>query len=94
MKQLFPIPSVCQYMWEHVASTLNGNNFNQTFNIYFGGGANGKSKLVNLMGRVLGDYKGSVPLTIITQKRTNIGTASPEIAQLQGTRYVYGDIGW
>ena len=87
MKQLFPIPSVCQYMWEHLASTLNGNNLNQTFNIYFGGGANGKSKLVNLMGRVLGDYKGSVPLTIITQKRTNIGTASPEIAQLQGTRY-------
>ena len=87
MSQLFPNRNVCQYMWEHLASTLKGSNLNQTFNIYFGGGRNGKSKLVNLMGRVLGDYKGSVPLTIITQKRSNIGTASPEIAQLQGTRY-------
>ena len=87
MKQLFPIPNVCQYMWEHLASTLNGDNVNQTFNIYLGSGRNGKSILVNLMGHVLGDYKGSVPLTIITQKRTNIGTASPEIAQLQGVRY-------
>ena len=87
MEQLFPIPSVCQYMWEHLASTLNGENLNQTFNIYLGSGRNGKSILVNLMGHILGDYKGSVPLTIITQKRTNIGTASPEIAQLQGVRY-------
>ena len=86
MEQLFPIPNVCKYMWEHLAA-LNGANLNQTFNIYLGSGRNGKSILVNLMGHILGDYKGSVPLTIITQKRTNIGTASPEIAQLQGVRY-------
>ena len=30
------------------------------------------------MGLVLGDYKGSVPLALITQKRGSIGGVSPE----------------
>ena len=37
-----------EYMWEHLASTLLGTIENQTFNIYTGSGANGKSKLVEL----------------------------------------------
>ena len=38
------------------------------------------------MTKCLGDYKGTVPLTLITQKRTSIGSTSDEIAQLKGTR--------
>ena len=87
MKQLFPNPNVNKYMWEHLASVLRGDNKNQTFNIYTGSGRNGKSKLVELMSMVLGDYKGSVPLALITQKRGSIGGVSPEIAQLKGLRY-------
>ena len=87
MEQLFPNKNLNKYMWEHLASTLRGKNKNQTFNIYTGSGRNGKSKLVALMGMVLGDYKGSVPLTLITRERTSIGSVSPEIAQLKGLRY-------
>jgi len=87
MEQLFPNPNVNKYMWEHLSSVLRGDNKNQTFNIYTGSGRNGKSKLVELMGGVLGDYKGSVPLALITQKRGSIGGVSPEIAQLKGLRY-------
>ena len=65
-----------------------GTNDNQTFNIYTGCGRNGKSKLVELMSMILGDYKKTVRITMITQKRTGIGSASPEIAQLKGCRYV------
>ena len=75
------------YMWDHLASTLLGTNQNQTFNIYTGEGRNGKSKLVELMALVLGDYKGTVPISLITQKRGSIGGVSPEIAQLMGKRY-------
>jgi P4 family phage/plasmid primase-like protien len=74
-------------MWEHLASTLLGTNENQTFNIYTGTGANGKSKLVELMQKVLGDYKGTVPSTLITQKRNSIGSTSSEVYQLIGKRY-------
>lgn len=87
MQKLFPVPELNRYMWEHLASTLIGTNKNQTFNIYNGSGSNGKSKLVELMSMVLGEYKGIVPITLVTQKRNNIGSLSPEIAALKGIRY-------
>ena len=87
IKELFPNEKLETYMWEHLASTLIGNNDNQTFNIYTGSGANGKSKLVELMSKGLGDYKATVPITLVTQKRNNIGSTSSEIVQLMGVRY-------
>ena len=33
------------------------------------------------------DYKATVPITLVTQKRTNIGSTSSEIVQLMGVRY-------
>ena len=86
-KQLFPDDELRGYMWDHLASCCLGTNDNQTFNIYTGSGRNGKSKLVDLMTRCLGDYKGTVPITLITQKRNSIGSTSSEIVQLKGTRY-------
>lgn len=87
MNKLFPIEELREYMWDHLASTLIGVNYSQTVNIYTGSGSNGKSLLVDLMGKMLGDYKGTVPNQLITQKRSNIGQATPEIAQLFGVRY-------
>jgi P4 family phage/plasmid primase-like protien len=87
MEQLFPVEELRNYMWDHAASVLLGKNNNQTFNIYTGGGRNGKSKFVELMSKCLGEYKGTVPVTLITQKRTSIGGTSSEIVQLMGTRY-------
>ena len=87
MGKLFPRPDLCEYMWEHLASTLIGVNKNQTFNIYNGRGSNGKSKLVELMSRVLGDYKAVVPISLVTSKRGGVGSATPEIAALKGIRY-------
>jgi P4 family phage/plasmid primase-like protien len=88
MKQLFPEPELCNYMWDHAASTLIGKNNNQTFNMYTGGGRNGKSKFVQLMSLALGEYKGTCPITLVTQKRTSIGSTSSEIVDLMGKRYV------
>lgn len=87
MEKLFPNAELRRYMWEHLASVLLGVNKNQTFNIYNGNGSNGKSKLVDLMSMILGDYKGTVPIVLVTQKRGNIGGVSPEIAKLRGVRY-------
>tara|TARA_B100000524_G_scaffold83518_2_gene38565 strand:+ start:6379 stop:9195 length:2817 start_codon:yes stop_codon:yes gene_type:complete len=87
MEQLFPIEELRNYMWQHLASTLIGTNENQTFNIYTGCGRNGKSMLVMLMSKILGEYKGTVPITLITQKRNSIGGTSSEVVQLKGLRY-------
>lgn len=86
MQQLFPSDDLRKYMWDFLASCLIGTNENQTFNIWTGTGANGKSILVELMTRCLGEYKGTVPLPLITKERINIGSASPELAQLIGIR--------
>lgn len=86
-KQLFPNPNLNQYMWEHLASILIGKNVNQTFNMYTGCGRNGKSKMVEFMSALLGDYKGTVPISLVTQKRGQIGGVSPEVANLKGLRY-------
>ena len=69
MSQLFPNNNLKRYMWEHLASSLIGKQENQTFNIFNGSGANGKSKLIELMTMILGDYKGTVPISLVTQKR-------------------------
>jgi P4 family phage/plasmid primase-like protien len=87
MHQLFPDDELYEYMWDHAASALIGRNTNQTFNIYIGNGRNGKSKFVELMSAVLGEYKATIPVSFITQKRTSIGGTSSEIAQLVGVRY-------
>ena len=87
MEKLFPVVSLNKYMWEHLASCLIGTNLNQTFNIYRGSGSNGKSILTDLMSQGLGEYKGTVPITLVTEKRNGIGGTSSEIVQLKGIRY-------
>jgi P4 family phage/plasmid primase-like protien len=87
MEKLFPIKDLNRYMWDHLASCLIGTNMNQTFNVYFGSGSNGKSILIDLMTQTLGEYKGTVPITLVTEKRNNIGGTSSEIMQLKGIRY-------
>ena len=87
MEKLFPDKELLRYMWDHLSSTLIGTCKEQTINMYVGIGQNGKSVLVNLMEHVLGEYKGDVPLTLITQQRTKIGGLAPELVQLKGVRY-------
>ena len=85
--ELFPEKELRDYMWEHLASCLIGTNENQSFNIYTGSGCNGKSKLVDLMTKLLGDYKATVPITLITGNRNSVGSTSSEVVQLMGVRY-------
>ena len=87
MEQLFPQPELCKYMWDHLASVLIGVKKEHAFNIYRGSGSNGKSILTDLMSQCLGDYKGTVPITLVTEKRSSIGGATPEVMQLKGVRY-------
>lgn len=87
MRKLFPKPELCEYMWNHLASTMTGLvKFSQTFNIYIGGGQNGKSVLIKLMDSVLGEYKGVMPVNMLTDRRGKVGSASPEIMGLKGVR--------
>ena len=87
MEKLFPVPELNRYMWDHFASCLIGTNKNQTFNVYHGSGSNGKSIIADLMSETLGEYKGTVPITLVTEKRGLIGGTSDEVLKLKGVRY-------
>ena len=87
MNKLFPIPDLNRYMRDHLASCLIGANKNQTFNVYHGSGSNGKSIIADLMSVTLGEYKGTVPITLVTDVRGKIGGTSDEVLKLKGVRY-------
>ena len=87
MEKLFPVSDLLRYMWDHLASCLIGSNKNQTFNVYHGSGSNGKSIIADLMAVTLGEYKGTVPITLVTEKRGLIGGTSDEVLKLKGVRY-------
>ena len=87
MEKLFPQPDLYKYMWDHLASCLIGIKKEHVFNIYRGSGSNGKSILTDLMTQALGEYKGTVPITLVTSARNNIGGTSSEVMQLKGVRY-------
>ena len=91
MEKVFPNEQLREYMWDHAASTLIGENINQKFIIYTGVGGNGKSIWVDLLNLVLGDYSDKINIALLTQKRKSIGGPTPEIAKLKGRRFVSMD---
>ena len=91
MKKVFPDEELREYMWDHAASTLIGENRNQKFIIYTGVGGNGKSIWVDLMNLILGNYADKMNIALLTQKRKSIGGPTPEIAKLKGKRFVSMD---
>ena len=70
MDQLFPEKEICKYMWEFLGSVPLGKDPNQTFNNFYGKGQNGKSKFIEILGSLLGDYYEIVPEAYVTGKRS------------------------
>jgi len=91
MEKVFPNADLREYMWDHAASSLIGDNINQKFIIYTGVGGNGKSIWVDIMNLTLGNYSDKINIALLTQKRKSIGGPSPEIAKLKGRRFVSMD---
>lgn len=77
-----------EYILTLISSYLDGNNKNQKFIIWTGGGGNGKSKSVELIQNAFGKYAETLPVTLLTQKRGKSSEATPELAQLRGVRFV------
>ena len=85
--KIYQVPELNRYMWDHLAGSLIGENINQTFNIYLGNGSNGKSKITKLMSLALGEYYGTVPIALVTERRNGIGGTSSEVMNLKGVRF-------
>jgi P4 family phage/plasmid primase-like protien len=88
IKQVLPDREVRDYFMKHLATNILGGNTAQKFHVLTGSGSNGKSMIMNLMSKALGDYACTVPISLFTQKRKGSGAAAPEVARLKGRRFV------
>lgn len=85
LKKVFPDQIIRNYVLKLFASFMDGN-IDEQFFIFTGTGSNGKSKLVELFQLSLGDYCGTLPVSLITGKRTPSASATPELARMKGKR--------
>ena len=88
LNQVLPDSEVRNYFMKHLSTCLVGGNKAQKFHILTGSGSNGKSMLMNLTAKALGDYAAVVPISLFTQKRGKSGAAAPEVIRLKGRRFV------
>ena len=86
LKEILPIKDVRNYVLTICASCLDYINKEEKFYIFEGKGRNGKSKLIELLQGILGDYTCNLPITLITRKRGDAGCATPEVAKIKYKR--------
>jgi len=82
-------PEVCEYVINILANCLFEGNKEQKFFILFGGGANGKSIMCDLMHIVLGDYFNTADVSLLTNKNKSTSSASPETIALKNKRMTF-----
>lgn len=66
---------------------LSGDTSEEQLWIVYGVGANGKSKFINTLQEILGNYSQQAPTSLFMAKR-NTGGATPELARIKGARFV------
>lgn len=86
--KLFPAADLRDYVLTLMAGCLEGANKEQCFYIMTGIGGNGKSKFVELMCSIMGQYSGSLATTALTRKRPDSGAANPDIISVKGCRFI------
>ncbi len=87
-QQIIPSDNVRNYTLRFLSKCLSGENRDEGFYIWTGSGGNGKSKVIELTNYTLGDYAGSLPVSLITRARSSSNSATPEMERTKGLRLV------
>ena len=86
--QVIPITEEREYLLTLLSSFLDGKITGQKFHIWTGSGSNGKSKLIELFQSCFGQYCGTFPSSLITQKRTAPESCNPVLVSAKGKRFI------
>jgi P4 family phage/plasmid primase-like protien len=81
-----PDKEIREYLLTVLSTCLCGSISTESFYVFTGSGANGKSKLMELMKYTLGKYFKPMDVKILTAKRGSSSAASPELADKKGIR--------
>lgn len=89
LSQILTNTAVREYTLKTLAKSIEGVP-DEKFYIWTGlSGANGKSTLVNFLEMTLGDYSTSLDVSILTNKRPNSSSATPDIVEMRGKRSIF-----
>jgi P4 family phage/plasmid primase-like protien len=86
LKKIQPDKTMRQYLMTLLSTCLAGSISEESFYVFTGSGANGKSKLMELMKYTLGDLFKPMDIMVLVGKRTSSSAATPELADKKGIR--------
>ncbi len=89
MSDIFPDKEVQHYMEKVLSSHFDGHTRDETFHVFIGTGANGKSKLQSLMSMILGDYFAIASIKIFTGGRADASSATAQYEAIKNKRSVW-----
>lgn len=85
--QVFTNPTICKYVKDIFSSTIDGGIRHEKFYIFTGSGSNGKSKILELIQLMMGEYYCILPIALLTQKRAASNSAQAELERTRGRRF-------
>ena len=86
-EKVFTNINVRNYVLDILACVIDGSIAQERFYIFTGQGSNGKSRLLDLIQKTVGDYYATLPIALLTQKRAASNSAQGEIERTKGRRF-------
>lgn len=87
LSSVYTDESVRKYMVDILACILDGGIRQEKFYILTGSGSNGKSRILELVQKAIGDYFCILPIALLTQKRAASNSAQGELERTKGRRF-------
>jgi P4 family phage/plasmid primase-like protien len=88
IKSILPDEQMRNYVLDLMASCIQGHLPDEKFHIWTGSGSNGKSVILELLNKSMGDYAEPISVTLLTRKKGSSSQATPELAKMKGKRFV------
>ena len=88
IEKVLPNEDVRDYTLRFLSSCLSGEIREEKFYFWTGSGANGKSKITDLITSTLGGYSKTMDVSYLTTKRGSSAAASPELEAIRYARFV------
>lgn len=85
--KVFVNEAVRNYILDIIACIIDGSIAQERFYIFTGQGSNGKSRLLDLIQKTVGDYYCILPIALLTQKRASSNSAQSELERTKGRRF-------
>ena len=87
-RKIYPDALLREYVLTLYSACYEGANREQKFYIMTGSGGNGKSKIIDLQSKTMGEYQESLPVTTLTRRRADGGSANPELIVIKNKRFI------